>query len=361
MKILTRYMLKEFWSLFLLYFLSFLAIFVIVDIFDKLDDLLQYIISAKEILIFYLNFIPPVVVQIIPIAILLAAISLFRKLACGNEYVAMVGGGFSLTNMLTPLIISVLLLECMSFFIEAVIVPKAYFNQERIKVERFVKADVPSREIKSKIRLKGRQYQKIYIEKYHIRKKTAEGITIIEGSKENLQKRRIMAEKAVWDGRKWIFEKVTVVDRSSGYVSEKTKRYPILYVDIPIKPVDLIMPKDNPEIMSFSELRFAAENISDKQDPFYRSLRVEYHRRFAFSFIGFIFLFLSVPFGLMQKRGPKFMSIGMGVVLGLLYYIVFFTFLSFGKGRDFSPFLAAWSANVIFVIFAFVMMYVTPK
>ena len=312
-------------------------------------------------MLYYINFVPPVIVQIIPIAVLLATISLFRKLSVNNEYVAMVGGGFSLKNMLIPLVISALIIGAVSFVIHNFIAPRAYFNQERIKAEKFVKADRPSRKIIKDINLIGKEDQLIYIKAYYIDKKIAKGITIIQNSADKLHEKRFMAASAEWNGRHWIFKEVNVFDRRTGYISEKTVFYPKIQIDIPIKPDDLLFSKNNPEIMSLSQLSSLSKRIVDKKSSFSRKLKVEYHYRFAFSFVSLVVLFVSVPFGLMQKRGPKFLSVGIGVVISLFYYIVLYILISFGKGKGFSPFLSAWGANFIFSAFAYVMFYITPK
>lgn len=360
-KILQRYVLEHFWSLFLFFFAAFIFLFVIVDLFDKLDDLLQYEITWAGIFLYYLYYVPEAIVLTIPVAVLLASVSFFRKLASSNEYVAMVGGGFSLKDMLFPIVLSVLVLSLVSFIIDNVLIPRAYFHKKKIEAEKFVKKDSLHKKVLSRIRVLGKERQLVYMETYSVRDMTAEGITVIEKTEDSPIERKIMAEKARWNGHEWIFETVKVFDMRSGYIDEKTMSYPTLMVDIGIKPDDFIISRKNHRVMTLGELQSFSKKISDRKSPDYLELRVEYHKRFAFSFASIVILFISVPFGLMQKRGHKFLSIGIGVLIGLVYYVVQSLFWSFGRGGIVPPFIACWAANILFACAASVMLYVTPK
>ena len=338
-----------------------MAIFVIVDIFEKLDDLLQYEITFRETVIFYLNFIPPIMVNTIPIAILLTTVSLFRRLSSTNEYVAMISGGYSLRSMLIPLMISVMVLGLFSFIMHNFVVPRSYFNQERIKAERFVREDMPSKKILKDVSLLYSEDHLMFISEYHIGKKVAKNITTVESSGNDLQKKKIMAEKAVWNGQEWIFKNVKIFDRRGGYISERVDTFPVLVMDIPVKPADLIFSKNKQETMSLRQLWSSLRQFHDTTSTFYRVVHVEFHNRFAFSLTGLVIFLVAVPFGLMQKRGPKFLSVGIGVVIGLLYYVILSIFLSFGKGGFLPALPSAWAANVIFMGISAVMLQFAPR
>lgn len=361
MKILTKYIVMNFWRLFLLFFLSFIMIFIIVDLFDNLDDLLQYDITARELFYYYLNFVPPVIVQTIPVAVLLSVISLFRRLSSSNEYVAMVGGGFSLTDMLKPLAVSIFCLSIFSFIVSDYMVPGSYFRQQKIKAERFYRADHSSKKILQKLYMSGKENQLVFIRSYDIVKKAMQNIVIIESGKDNLLQRKIIAAEGDWRGDGWVFKNVTVYDYSRGYISEKVETLTELFMDINTRPEDLILSKNTPDFMSTRQLKALSRRLPDENSDFRRILLVEYHYRYAFSFVGLVLLFVAVAFGLIQKRGPALLGVGAGILIGLFYYVLLSILLSFGKGGFLPPFVAAWGANFIFLIFSSVMIYITPK
>jgi len=345
--------------------LSFVILFIIVDLFDRLDDLLQYDIGLIDIIYYYLNFVPEVMVVTLPIAVLLASISFFRKLSSSNEYVAMVGGGYSLTDMLKPLVISVLIVSSFSFVLDSFVVPKTYYNIKKIRAEKFINKNDPHKKLVNEVHVVGKKDQHIHMASYNIEKKEAETITIMEfregSDKRKVMERKIMAEKARWNGNEWVLEKVKVFDQRAGYINEVIMEYPSMLTDLGVPPEGLLVSSSNPKAMSLGELRSYSNAIGDKNSKQYLGLRIELHKRFAFSFVPLAILLVAVPFGLMQKRGHKFLSIGIGIMIGLVYYLVLTVFWSFGRGGMIPPFLANWIPNLMFVGVAWIMIQITPR
>ncbi|MGH7742485.1 MAG: LptF/LptG family permease, partial [Candidatus Eiseniibacteriota bacterium] len=72
MKIFDRYMLREFLGYLALGLTGFITIFVVVDIFEKIDVFLDHHAPAVLVMRFYLYRAPEVVVQVLPVALLLA-------------------------------------------------------------------------------------------------------------------------------------------------------------------------------------------------------------------------------------------------------------------------------------------------
>jgi len=365
MKILVKYILKNFMFLFLFFFISFLSLFVIVDLFDKLSDLLQYEITFRQIIYYYFNFIPELIVMIIPLSVLLASISFFKKISSNNEYVAMVQGGFSLANMMMPLSIFVLLLCFLGFWVQNVIVPHSYFRKKKIEIEHFVKKGDTHKKIINRVRVFSKKkdvINLIYIEKYFIDKKCVEGLTIIEKDAEKpIERKRIIAKSAKWNGREWILVDVTILDRSAGYIEEKKISRPSMMMELGVKPDDFILSKRNPKIMSLSDLKSIARQVKASESKEYYNLMVEYYKRYAFPFSSFILFIVSVPFGLMQKRGHKFLGIGIGIFIGLVFYLFQSVFWALGKGGIVNPFIASWAGNFIFLFLGAVFLKYAPK
>ncbi len=49
----------------------------------------------------------------------------------------------------------------------------------------------------------------------------------------------------------------------------------------------------------------------------------------------------------MGKRGALY-GIGLALLLGIIYFIVFGLFMKFGEVGNLPPLLAAWAANILF-------------
>jgi len=76
---------------------------------------------------------------------------------------------------------------------------------------------------------------------------------------------------------------------------------------------------------------------------------VDLHRKFAFPFSSFIMVVLAIPFAL--KEGVKThltKGIGLSILIGMTYWILFSFILSLGHGGILPPWISAWLSNILF-------------
>ena len=88
MKILDRYLVKQFMQTILFGLLAFTLIFVVIDMMENLDDFLDQNVPTSLILQYYFVFIPEMVRLMTPIAVLLASLFTAGKMANQNELTA---------------------------------------------------------------------------------------------------------------------------------------------------------------------------------------------------------------------------------------------------------------------------------
>ncbi len=84
--------------------------------------------------------------------------------------------------------------------------------------------------------------------------------------------------------------------------------------------------------------------------------QTEIHKRLATPLASVIFFFISFPLGLVARRSGK----GMGFVLALGVYLLYYILLTFGISQAYSgaisPALGAWAPDIIIAILGFVIM-----
>src|SRR5258705_1150198 len=103
MKILDRSLLRELVAYLMLGLLGFIAIFVVVDIIEKADVFLDHNAPFPTIARFYLWRAPEVIVQVEPVALLLATFMALGQLNKFGELTAMRSAGLSLRRILAPI------------------------------------------------------------------------------------------------------------------------------------------------------------------------------------------------------------------------------------------------------------------
>jgi lipopolysaccharide export system permease protein len=115
-------------------------------------------------------------------------------------------------------------------------------------------------------------------------------------------------------------------------------------------PQDFQQVSANPDEMTYAKLNAYIRRLSS--DGFNAArYRVDLQGKKAFPFVNFMMALIGVPFAL---RDPRSAGVARGVAvslaMGLFYWLVFSVGISLGHVEVFSPWLAAWSANILFLI-----------
>ncbi len=112
MRLLDRYVLKNFLRAYFYCIAAFFLIWLVFDISDNISVFLDARVSAGEVVQYYLTQIPQIIVILLPVALLLALLFSLSRMSRRNEIVSMLTAGVSIPRLLLPLI-------CMGLFTSA--------------------------------------------------------------------------------------------------------------------------------------------------------------------------------------------------------------------------------------------------
>lgn len=104
MKILTRYLLKEFAVPLFYCMTGFLSIYVLFDLFASFSRLLEAKLPLGETLSYFCGYISPYYHYIVPAALMLATLYTMWRLCRHSEIIAMRASGVSLMTIVKPLL-----------------------------------------------------------------------------------------------------------------------------------------------------------------------------------------------------------------------------------------------------------------
>ena len=165
---------------------------------------------------------------------------------------------------------------------------------------------------------------------------------------------RIDAREALWKGDRWELQDV-LRTTFSGREFPVIERLPTLAADIAETPDDFQVVQKSADQMGFRELR---NYIRKLRQEGYDATRYEtdLQGKIAFVFVSLILALIGVVFPMRSERsGGIAQGIGIGVIIGFSYWIVFAFTLSMGRSGTLPPVVAAWATNVILGVVAFVM------
>jgi lipopolysaccharide export system permease protein len=165
---------------------------------------------------------------------------------------------------------------------------------------------------------------------------------------------RIDAREALWKGDRWELRDV-LRTTFAGKDFPVIERLPTLAVELAERPEDFQIVQKSADQMGFRELR---NYIRKLRQEGYDATRYEtdLHGKIAFVFVSLILALIGVAFPMRSERsGGIAQGIGIGVIIGFSYWIVFAFTLSLGRSGTLPPVAAAWATNVILGVVAVVM------
>jgi lipopolysaccharide export system permease protein len=350
MRLLDRYLLRTFAITAAYCLILFFMLFVIVDIFNDLDEILKQGASLKIIISYYFYLMPAIIVQIVPIATLVSLLYVLSNFNRHNEIVALKASGISSLQILSPYLFMGLLISFSVFLLNEKAVPQATITSTAIReglIEKGKKT-FAERSINN-VTVFGAGNRMIYAREYEILARTLHDVVILyEGPSQTL-KSKMTAKKAIFEDDHWVFRDAMKyqLSRTGDIVGE-----PIfskeLQLDIEEKPEDFIREASQVEFMSARQLKAYIDKFKGGSKKLVRRLSVDMHYKIAFPFISFVVMLIGAPLAMRTERGRGMVGIGTSLGIVLLYYAVHSICLALGKGGLLSPFLAAWLANILF-------------
>jgi lipopolysaccharide export system permease protein len=354
MTVLDRYIAREFIMTFCFVLLAFLCLYLVVDFFERIRMFLSNHATLGQIAAYHLYTLPSVVAMMMPACVLLAALISFGLFSRNHEIVAMKANGVSLARMARPVLVIALGACGMNFLLNEFVTPAANWRAEYIKYVEVQKKKEWGAFKENQIWYKSQNA--IYNFKLFVpAENRLQGVTISYLDPQFRLQSRIDAREARWVGDRWELRDV-LRTTFAGRDFPAIERLPALVIESAEKPEDLHVVQKSADQMGFRELR---NYIRKLRQEGYDATRYEtdLQGKIAFVFVSLILALIGVVFPLRSERsGGIAQGIGIGVIIGFSYWLVFAFTLSLGRSGTLPPVVAAWSTNVILGIVA-VMMF----
>ncbi|MFH1578045.1 MAG: LptF/LptG family permease [Candidatus Omnitrophota bacterium] len=362
MRILDRYILSSMVKLFIGCILIFLILYVVIDVFSHLDEILAQKTSIRLLLVYYLNFLPLIFIQVAPFACLLGCVYTLGVLNRNNEIIALRTSGLNIFQISKTLIIFAGMISILTFLVNDKFVPQSEIAKQDIEntMRQADQTDKDSRDIITNLSIYGLKNRLFFITKFIISENKMEGITILEQDKSANVRKKIVAAEGLYKNGEWYFyESITYFFEENGQLKDQPVYFAEEIMDIAENPEDFLRQRQSPEFMSTSQLNEYIQRLSmSKAKTVIRNLRVDLYQRFFMPLTSLVILIVGIPFSLiMRKRATGLSSMGVAIMLGFLYYVVNAISLALGKAGLFFPIIAASLSHILFLGLAFYLIY----
>src|ERR1700720_4229523 len=104
MRLLDRYVLKNFLQAYIYCIIGFISIWLIFDISDNISTFIDQNFGFVRVTHYYLTQVPQIFVILLPVSLLLALLFCLGRMSRANEIVSMLTAGVSVPRVLMPLI-----------------------------------------------------------------------------------------------------------------------------------------------------------------------------------------------------------------------------------------------------------------
>ena len=352
MKIIDRYIIREFILPFLYCVVIFIFLSIITDLFGRLDEILKNEAGLPTILRYYLAFTPIVFVQVSPISVLLATLYSLGRLNRHNELIALKSAGLSLVRVIAPLIFTCIFICLTVFLANEKIVPQATLTSYLLKEEKINKDNKKKTDrLLFNLGFIGKDNRLFYISCFNASRNIMDGIEIQEQDEKNQLKRKIKASSAAWERGRWKFRGVNIYNYQDENLMGGPETITETVLDIPETPRDFLKVEKELDFLSFTELKEKIKAFSSLGDEVVRTWKVFLHYRVSFPFMSLIAMIIAIPFALTGpnvRSGGVFTSVGVCIMLSLAFIGVTQTSLVLGKQGFLPPAFSAWFSHIIF-------------
>lgn len=361
MRILSRYVVKEFGRFFAFTLAAFVLLFVIGDFIEKLDDYIEHKAAVSDVLAYLGYQMPNIVFMVMPLAILLSTLLSLGMLSKNGEVVAMKASGVPLYRIAAPIMAVAALLSGAIFWANETIIPYCNSQSEYIRKVRIEKKPMIPSLKHDRLWFRGPEGEIINIGLVEFKNEvpTCYGVTFYRLNKSFQLAKRVDAEEMRWNGGKWVLKNGSTYDFGGSAI--KVGKFLEQEIDLPEKPEDFKRVERLSEEMTFSELDDYIDRLKrEGYNPV--KYMVDLHGKVSFTLANIIMVIVAVPFSLKSSRsGGMALGIGLSVIIAISYWFIYSFSMSLGHAGRFPPLFAAWLANMLFFSTGVYMLLQTDK
>ncbi len=344
MNILRRYCFQELLAPFFLSLFLVTFIFMVGNLFDLADLLVNKGVSLFDVIKLIILMVPSLLGFILPTAVLASILLVFGGFAQNNEINAIKASGVNLVRLVLPIVTFGFLLSFLSLFLIDQIQPRSEYQSRQLIRELVVKR--PAAYLEAGRFIKDFQGYTFWINK--ISGNRLEGVTIFQ-HEEDKPTRTIIAERG---------EAISAPDQKSlsiklyngtsdepnpadASVLYKLNFETFLLSNITIGKQRGGIQKKEKE-MTIDELLYQLRT-SDEVKNFPKKRREtesEIHKKISFSFATVIFVLIGLPVAIISRRGEALISFTFAMIVVAIYYVLFV----WGRMMAINGYLPAWLA-----------------
>jgi lipopolysaccharide export system permease protein len=361
MKLVSRYLMRHLSRPWFYIIAGFSIIAILADLFSNFVDFMETGTPIPRVLLYYAIMLPTYLPYMLPISLLLALLYALWQLGKNSELTAMRASGLSITQLITPYLLTGLLASILLLGINELFNPWAtqwtrQFNNmlgSRHAGQTYLALNLAYKNVPGRRIWRINTFDTRPSSSFEIR-----GINLTQQRPDGSDEFRLDAARGRWVDGHWWFESVeTRYYDSNNDPTGPAEASPNLEMTMLAEnPKDFLNEIKNSNERSAAEILQFIDTHQGISKETRNRLMVDFHYRLAAPWLCLIAILVGVPFGTHAERK----GMGMGILLALLtffsYYILMGLGLAYGKRQIVSPVLAGWLPNLVFFVLGLALL-----
>jgi lipopolysaccharide export system permease protein len=362
MKILYKYITKNFIKIFLFTTITFAFIGIITELFREMDFYMKYKTSIYLMLFHTVSNMPWWLMQALPISTILALLFSLGNLSRRNEMTAIKAAGINMWKIIVLFMILSFIIGIGDFTVREFIIPKTSTYNEMISKELIQKKKSEYKTEFSNLIIFIPNNSRLIIEYLNINKKIIKNIVMEKYNNKFIIERLILAKTGIFKNGTWILENGVLRNFNNGFWKEIY--FKIYDLGLHMNPYNMAVQNvkyDTMNIRTFKKyvahLRLFGQ-IGVKK----RHASIALNVRYAIFFSYIVVMIIGIPFTLGPgKKMNKILSFIFIMFIIFIYWGMQAITKSLGNNFILSPFMAVWIPNFIFTIIGIYLIIKTRK
>ena len=372
MSILTKYITYELLVAIAIGIMLFAAVFIIQALFKGMDLFLLSEFSFITLFKMVAVILPPLLILILPIALLMAVISVYGRLSEEREIPAMLMAGMRYRKLLMPAFIIGIICTLFLLGWSEKVMPKSIQIQQAMVV-KFIE----------NISITGLLREGSFISKFeniilHVHKvnpvsNVLEKVTIfihrqgkilglivapegvVDFEPENLSLKIHLSNGSIYEPLNNVDMGITKFDEFD-FLIDVRRRLQKYY-----RQVELLEGLEREELKDLMKVQKEKNLLSIAGSPRWYDTAITLHQRSSFPFACLFMALVGVPVGLATHRGKKAWVFVLTLVIVFLYYSIFLIGKALIKSDFCSPMFGVWLPNYFLIVIAFVSNWMVSR
>ncbi|MBQ6782218.1 MAG: LptF/LptG family permease [Treponema sp.] len=349
---LVQYLFKRFIPLFLGALMFFAMILVLVDLLMNLWNYISNQVPGATVGQILLMYVPKCVWYATPLAILFAVSYTLSDFYANNELVAIFASGVPLIRFTAPLLVLSFVLSIGLFvFDDKLVVPtyavKTSLQEKSLNKEKSLNND--------KIVVISEEGNIVYkADYYDDASKRLYMVIIIVRNEDKTLAAIIRADSAVFQNDHWSLSGGTQYTFKDGVMTQRSPDRAIIE-RLTEAPTTFQNNTISVEAVNAREAKQYIEHLQKAGLPFSEELSL-YYKKFAFPFILFIVVFLSIGLSGKTRKNVLLVSLAACISAAVLFYVSQMITMLLAKFQYITPFMGAWFPVFLFVAISIVLL-----